>query len=408
MTFVLCPPSAWSQMASTLNAADNGCTAGRTAASRSLAAAANDSRELLLATLERFERDYNLADGTDYARLTMSAEAWTTLLDKVNAASLALDDPSLSANYGTLNDILAAQLDATDASLRLFKSYQAMSTGTRSLLAAASDSSPSASTALGGFADEAETASDADVLSAISALNAAFVAYAAQQPAPFDASVFLGGNLDFSAPASSLLNNVNNNTIYAVADWDVAYANADTWAVLQTNQASNPEKLYIRKNWGSAATMLTATKQLMLPEGNYRLSLSWNSNMRNMVNLSCLMLDDARTTIGKATSRAETLNYEFALNKPTPVDLVIGFRKTGTGNTPAQIVADDIVLTHTADYVAPGVATSVGSSRQNHLLPSDYYDLQGHHLRSSSPHRLQPALSPGVYILRGKKVVVPN
>ena len=30
----------------------------------------------MIAALERFENDYNLADGTDYRRSTMSAEAW--------------------------------------------------------------------------------------------------------------------------------------------------------------------------------------------------------------------------------------------------------------------------------------------------------------------------------------------
>ena len=88
-----------------------------------------DNRVLMIAALERFERDYNLADGTDYRRVTMSADAWASLITKVNAVSTALDDVSMAADYGTLKNALIAQMDATDASLRLFKSYKAMADG---------------------------------------------------------------------------------------------------------------------------------------------------------------------------------------------------------------------------------------------------------------------------------------
>ena len=84
---------------------------------------AKDDRNGLIAALERFENHYNLADGTDYSRQTMSAEAWTTLIKKVKAASLALDDNTRADEYSGLRDELNAQLDATDASITLFNEY---------------------------------------------------------------------------------------------------------------------------------------------------------------------------------------------------------------------------------------------------------------------------------------------
>ena len=87
---------------------------------------------------------------------------------------------------------------------------------------------------------------------------------------------------------------------------------------------------------------MTVIMEKMLPVGNYRLSLLWNSELANMTNLSCYKLGNTSTTIGKATTDAETLTYDFTVTEPTPFDLVIGFQKTGTGNAPAQIIVDDI------------------------------------------------------------------
>lgn len=295
-----------------------------------------DNRVQMIAALERFENDYNLADGTDYRRSTMSADAWATLIDKVNAVTIALDDISLSTEYGARKDALVAQMDQTDASLRLFKSYKAMVEGVASVVGG------SVADAYGTSAnmddDEAEE-------TAISALNAAFGDYVASQSEDFSANVFLGGNLDFSADEGATLNGDNSNNIHAVSGWDVAYANADTWTVVQTHQTDNDEKLYLRKNWGEQATTLAVTKQRMLPAGRYSLSLKWNSTLENMTNQSCFTLGDLSTTIGKATGGEETLSYVFTVAEPTPFDLAIGFQKTGTGNTPAQLVVDDVTLT---------------------------------------------------------------
>ena len=302
-----------------------------------------DNRVLMLAALERFENDYNLTDGTDYSRQTMSAGAWTSLIEKVNAVSTALDDVSQATSYGTIKDELIAQMDATDQSLRLFKSYQAMAEGVSGVLG---------SSVAEPYAAASNMDTDATEQSAITALNSAFVDYANSQDAEFDVSAFLGANLDFSAAAGEVLNNENNNNIKAVTGWDVNYEDADTWAVVQTDQADNAGKLYIRKNWGSAAATLTASKQRMLPVGKYRLSLSWNSSLANMTNLSAFSLGNASTTIGESTTTAKTMTYDFEVtDAATAYDLIIGLKKTGTDNTPAQIVVDDITLTYITNVV---------------------------------------------------------
>lgn len=294
-----------------------------------------NNRVLMIAALERFENDYNLADGTDYRRVTMSAKAWTDLLDAVDDVTTALDDVSQAASYGTLKDALVSKMNATDASLRLFKSYKAMVDGTTAL------------GIVGDYAANSNMDTDATQEAAITALNTAFNSYAVAQTEDFIAGAFLGENLDFSAAAGSVINGENSNTIKNVTGWEVDYADADTWAVLQTDQNDNAGKLYIRKNWGSSATTLEVFKEKMLPVGKYRLSLSWNSDMANMTNKSQYKLGEAATAIGEATDGAQTLTYYFEVtDAATPFDLTIGFQKTGTGNTPAMIIVDDIVLTY--------------------------------------------------------------
>ena len=292
------------------------------------------NRVLMIAALERFETDYNLADGTDYRRATMSADAWTGLLAKVNAVSEALDDVSQASSYGTLTSNLTAQMDATDTSLRLFKSYKAMVEGCTALSIA------------GSYGADSNMNTDATQQTAITALNTAFVNYNKAQTADYDVSAFLGTNLDFSAAEGSALNTENSNNIHEVTGWEVSYADADTWAVVQTHQSENDGKLYMRKNWGSAATTLTVFKEKMLPVGRYQLSLSWNSNMANMTNLSQFKVGDAATTaIGETTDGAKTLTYDFEVTESAkPFDLVFGFQKQNTGNTPAQLIVDDVTL----------------------------------------------------------------
>lgn len=290
------------------------------------------NRVLMIVALERFENDYNLADGTDYSRLKMSAGAWTDLLTKVDAVTTALDDVSLASEYETRKNNLVAQMDATDVSLRLFKSYKAMFTGVSSFCNIQESAS--------------WTDSDAAEQAAITEMNTAFTTYSDNQTDDFSVSAFLGGNLDFSAAEGDALNTENSNNIHEVAGWEVSYADADAWAQILTHKDGCDEKLYMRKNWGDAATKLMILKEKMLPVGKYKLTLSWNSNMENMANRSQFKVGDAAIAIGEVSDGTEPLEYQFEVTEAAkPFDLVIGFQKSGTGDKPAQIIVDDITLT---------------------------------------------------------------
>lgn len=296
-----------------------------------------ENRVLMLAALERFENDYNLADGTDYSRVTMSAKAWTDLLATVNAVSTALDDVSQATNYGTIKDALVAQMDATDASLRLFKSYKAMEEGTVSVL--------------GGLPAEMTSASnmdtDATEQTAITDLNTAFTTYATAQNDDFSVAAFLGENLDFNTAQGDKLTTIEDHKIYDIVGWEEDYANLDANCFIENSDASHQNQLYLRSNWTSKAVMLKASKQKMLPVGKYRLSLSWNSDLDNMTNLSAYVIGSEATTIGEATTEAKTLTYDFEITQSAQTfDLVFGLEKKNTGNTPAQILVDDITLTY--------------------------------------------------------------
>ena len=292
----------------------------------------------MIAALERFENDYNLQDGTDYSRVTMSAGAWTDLLAKVNAVTTALDDISQASTYATKAKELTDQMDATDTSLRLFKSYKAMVEGTADL------------SIVGSYGADSNMDTDATQETAIEGMNTAFVNYANSQEDAFSVAGFLGSNLDFSAVEGTTIVTGNGNNICEVAGWEVAYANADQWAVVQTHQSNNDGKLYMRNNWSGQNPTLTVFKQKMLPVGKYRLSLSWNSDLANMTNLSQFKVGETTTAIGKNGN--ETLTYEFEVtDAPKTFDLQFGFRRTATGDAAAQIVVDDVTLTYFRDAI---------------------------------------------------------
>ena len=356
--------------------------------------------------LERFEQYYNLVDGTDYQRVTMSAKAWTDLLAKVNVATLALDDISQASQYATIAAELNAQMDSTDVSIRLFKSYKAMVEGLQSL-SIAEGTTYAASTYMDTDAKEQE---------AIAAMNDAFVTYREAQSVDVNMAGFLGENLDFSAAAGTTLNSDNDNTIKNVTGWDVAFTNADQWAVLQTDQADNNEKLYIRKNWGSAATTLTASKLKMLPEGDYQLSLSWNSEMTNMTNLSKYALGATNTTIGKATSGAQTLTYDFTVSgEATEFDLVLGFQKTGIDNTPAMMVVDDVELICLAGTpfqraydATEAVADNTAAKAAAKSAVEEYADYDGNESGLLENGERGDNYWNAVYVLRNAKTIADN
>lgn len=295
------------------------------------------NRVLMIAALERFENDYNLADGTDYRRVTMSAGAWTDLLTAVNNVTTAMDDVSQASSYGTLKDALITQMNNTDASLRFFKRYKAMVEGTTALSIAEGTT----------YGADSYMDTDATEQTAIAALNTAFSTYANAQDADFSVAGFLGANLDFSAAEGSQLDATAK--IYDVEGWEETYE-APEWTgtdYIRTADEGHNGQLYIRSNWSNAKPTLAVGKEKMLPVGKYRLSLTWNSDLANMTNLSAYVIDGASTAIGETTSEAKTLTYDFQITESAkPFDLVLGFVRTSTGDAAAQIVVDDITLTY--------------------------------------------------------------
>lgn len=336
------------------------------------------NRVLMIAALERFENDYNLADGTDYRRVTMSAEAWTTLLEKVNAVSTALDDVSQASAYGTIKDALVSQMDATDQSLRLFKSYKAMVEGTTAL-----NISEGTTYAADSYMD-----TDATEQTAITALNKEFDTYANAQSADFSAAAFLGENLDFSAAHGDMIAGKGNGIddgnygIFDIAGWEESYSNYKENYYIQTANNAHNGQLYIRSNWEDTKPTLKVQKERMLPVGKYSLSLKWNSNLANMTNLSAYVVDNTSTAIGKAPSGDETgdetLTYAFEVTDAAkPFDLIIGFNRTSTGNAAAQIIVDDITLTYLKPTVSLADATDNSQAIAGHAGLTFDVTLQG-------------------------------
>lgn len=281
--------------------------------------------------LERFEKDYNLVDGTDYQRVAMSAKAWTDLLAKVNAATLALDDISQAPQFATIAAELNDQMDATDVSIRLFKSYKAMVQGCQSLNITEGDT----------YAADSYMDTDEKEMEAIAALNTAFITYREGQSNDVDMAGFLGDNLDFSATQGDLL--VTGTLVYDLVGWEENYSDVQANERIQTNADNHNEELYLRSNWTDKNPVLEVAKLKMLPVGDYQLSLSWNSNMQNMINHSKFVLGETGTTIGETTSG--TLTYDFTVgDAATDFDLILGFQKQNSGNSGAEIIVDNIQL----------------------------------------------------------------
>lgn len=356
---------------------------------RPKAATVQGDRTQLVAALERFERDYNLSDGTDYSRLTMSAEAWAELIKKVNAATTALDDASPEADYATARDELVAQLEATDASLRLFKSYRAMLTGMQTL-------SPAEAAA---YADGTYMDTDSREQEAIEALNRLFTAYAAAKECDFDASAFLGDNLDFNTPQGNRLTSVDMFRVFDIAGWEEVYENLDQYCFLENSNPDYENQLYIRSNWTSQSVVLKVQKQVMLPVGKYQLSFLWDSRMSNMKNLSQYRLGKKATTLGRLTSGAKQLTYTVTVSdEPTPFDLIFGLQKRNSGDTPAQILVDDITLTYIYENTGDGITDIDGDATDKGKANDTWHDLAGRSI--ATPQHA------GAYLHNGRKVVI--
>ncbi len=302
--------------------------------------------DLLEVALTRFEVDYNqlIADGTNYGRRLMSQKAWTDLLAKVNDVTAAMDEGSDYSSFASVAQALNDQLNATDASIRLFRSYLSMLQGCQSL-------------GLTTTAYEADTytETDASVEEAITALNTVFTDFATTQSEDFSMAGFLGDNLDFSQALGDNLVGSAFENLKNISGWRVKYDGlSDGSATIYMSNKSDEEghttNLYIRKNWYASPVTLQALKEVMLPVGSYTLTYWINSDGQNIAdNLCYYSLDGAQTSLassdGSWTPVTKTIEVTDA---PMPFDLSFGFVTSGSGNAPAQILVDDITLTYQA------------------------------------------------------------
>lgn len=359
---------------------------------------------VLHAALERFEQYYNLVDGTDYRRVTMSAKAWTDLLAAVDVVTQDLDDISRASSYATDAAALNAQMDATDVSIRLFKSYKAMVEGCQSLSIAAGTT----------YGVDSYMDTDAKEEEAIAALNTAFVTYRESQTTDVNMAGFLGSNLDFSEAQGSLL--VTGTLVYDLVGWEETYSNVQANERIQTNADGHSGELYLRSNWTDQNPVLEVAKLKMLPEGDYQLSLSWNSPMTNMINHSAYVLGNTSTAIGEATSAATTLTYDFTVSgEATDFDLILGFQKQNSGNTGAEIAADDITLICLAGTpfqraydAAEAADLNTDATAAAKAATTEYAQYDGNESGLLTDGERGDAYWQAVYVLRNAKTIADN
>ena len=378
-------------------------------------AAAKESRVRLLAALERFEKDYNMVDGTDYGRVTMSAAAWSALLEKVNDVTEALDDISLASQFGDIAQALEDQMDATDASIRLFSGYLSLLNGVNSF----GDSDLSAAYATYGT-DTQYAADDAQVQAAISALDAAFQQYAAQQSSNFEAGSgrFLGENLDFESANGASIDATWPN-VYQQTGWKTYFASEATdgnkqYAFLTRDNASPRDSgsnyVRLRQNWASSPNpQLQISKNAMLPTGKYELKFyisSENSGANMTTDLNYYQLGDNSRVSLKPTSNSWTeRTYQFEVTEPTFFDLSFGFI-TSNGNSNASVWVDDITLTYltvSEFQIALDEARDITHAATASAI-AEYEDYEGHEENFASEEARQEAIQ----VLRNAKTIAEN
>lgn len=323
-------------------------------------AAVKENRKRMLSALERFEKDYNIVDGTDYRRVTMSAKAWTDLLEKVMDVTEALDDISFMTEYDTRAQALEDQMNATDASIRLFNGYLSLLNGINSF------GDTDLSTAYTTYKEDTEyTDDETKVQEAINALDDAFEAYAATQESDFEAGAnrFLGANLDFESENSTQIDESWPN-VYNQVGWTTTFSSDATdynkqFAYLTRDNASPRDGgscyVRLRQNWADSPNPhLQIQKETMIPRGKYELKFfiksETNGDYMN-TDLNFYQLGDASPVSVKPTSQTWTeRTYELEVSEPTFLKLSFGFI-TANGNSPASVWVDDIQLTYINDVL---------------------------------------------------------
>lgn len=332
-------------------------------------AAAKASRKRMLSALERFEKDYNLVDGTNYGRVTMSAKAWTDLLAKVMDVTEALDDISLLSEFETRAQALEDQMVATDASIHLFNGYLSLLNGNNSF------GNTNLSAACTTYNTNTEyTDDDTKVQQAINALDDAFEAYAATQFGDFEvgANHFLGTNLDFESANGTQIDNAWPN-VYNQVGWKTIFSSDATdnnkqWSYITRDNASprdgGSNYVRLRQKWAEspATPHLQILKETMIPTGKYELKFfikSDNSGANMNVDLNYYQLGNSSPVSVKPTSETWTeRTYEIEVSEPTFFSLSFGFI-TSSGATEASVWVDDITLTY-SDNVLLGDVNNDG------------------------------------------------
>jgi hypothetical protein len=354
----------------------------------------NTAFDQLENALLRFEKDYNqqVGDGTDYGRLSMSEGAWDDLLAAVNNVTTAMDEPVDYSTFATVAQALNDQLDATDASIRLFKSYQSMIQGCQSL---------GLTTAT--YETDTYTENDTKVEEAITALNTLFAEYAATQNSDFSVAGFLGDNLDFSAEPGDYLAGSGFPNLKQISGWTVNYnglSNGSEWIYVNRNSddADHNTYLYIRKNWYSSPVTLQALKEAMLPVGSYTLTYWINSNGQNIANNLCYYnLDGTQISLASSDGRWKQVTKSIEVtDEPQPFDLSFGFVTSGSDNAAAQILIDDITLTYNAVsqfQIALNAAREHASSIAAASAIDQWEDYEGHEENFASAIERQRAIN---------------
>ena len=83
----------------------------------------NEAKAPLVAALERFETDYN--DGANGCLYHLQKAAWSTVIEKVQAAAEAKDVTNSYAGFQTAADSLNAALDAAQTSINMYANFAA-------------------------------------------------------------------------------------------------------------------------------------------------------------------------------------------------------------------------------------------------------------------------------------------
>lgn len=379
---------------------------------------AKASRGRMLSALERFEKDYNLVDGTDYGRVTMSAQAWTYLLEKVMDVTEAMDDISLLSEFDTRAQALEEQMDATDASIHLFKGYLALLNGINSF----GDTNLSA--AYTTYKTDTEyTDDDTKVQDAINALDDAFEAYAATQYSNFEAGAnrFLGENLDFESANGTQIDNAWPN-VYNQVGWTTTFSSDATsenrqYAYLTRDNASprdgGTNYVRLRQNWAVSpiAPHLQIQKETMIPTGKYELKFyikSETSGDYMNTDLNYYQLGDASPVSVKPTSKTWTeRTYDIEVSEPTFLNLSFGFI-TSSGNSPASVWVDDITLTYLAEsefQLALDAARSVSPAHDaTNSAISEYESYENNEDAFASAEARREAIN----VLKNAKTIADN